>query len=129
MSSDDADGDGEFDKEILKYVGKKIGIKLTKAESVSTSLVLKKNDTELIQAAKIMTTLRRQTAIFNKSPTKEMNSPSKSKRSLLMNNSADKQVMQVLQNLTERNYSMQLQLIDCSLGPQETAHHATAIWN
>ena len=52
-SSEYEENDGEFDKEILKYVGKKIGMKLTKAETVSNSLVLKKNDTELIQAAKV----------------------------------------------------------------------------
>ena len=65
------DEDVGFNDDILKFVGAKIGLRLTKKDSISTSLVLKKNDHELLQAAKVVTKMRKQTAIFSRSPTKE----------------------------------------------------------
>ena len=45
----------DFNQDILKFVGAKVGLRLTKKDSMSTSLVLKKNDHELLQAAKVVT--------------------------------------------------------------------------
>ena len=64
--------DDDFNRDILKFVGHRIGLRLTKKESISTSLVLKKNDHELLKPAKVVAQMRKQTAIFNRSPTKEL---------------------------------------------------------
>ena len=55
-SSDESmEDEKDFNQDILKFVGAKVGLRLTKKDSISTSLVLKKNDHELLQAAKVVT--------------------------------------------------------------------------
>ena len=49
----------EFNEDILKFVGARVGLRLTKKDSISTSLVLKKNDHELLRAAKVVTVMRK----------------------------------------------------------------------
>ena len=131
---DSMEDDSDFSQEILKFVGQKVGLRLTKKDSISTSLVLKKSDQELLQAAKVVTQMRKQTAIFNRSPTKEFGLLSMNKtRGKMMTmhqmQENDEETMQTLKSLTERNFGMSLQLIDCSKGESITEKLRSTIWN
>ena len=46
-SGADSEGD-DVNEEVLKFVGSRVGLRLTKKDSISTQIVLKKNDHELL---------------------------------------------------------------------------------
>lgn len=51
--------DNDFNQNVLKFVGSRIGLRLTKNSSISTSLVLNKTDHELFKPAKVVTQMRK----------------------------------------------------------------------
>ena len=109
-------------------------MKLTKGDAVSASLILKKNDTELVQAPKVTALLRRQTATYNRSPTKEaLSNPNSPFNRLAKKNQggagSDRASLDILKSLTERNYSMQLRLIDTPQSQSFTNLFTGTIWN
>ena len=116
-SDESAEEENKLNDDILRFVGSKIGLRLTKKESISTSLVLKKNDDEFFKPAKVVMQMRKQTAIFNRSPNRDLGvSPltRAKKNGGLYDN--DQETMQTLKSLIERNFAASLQMIDCSKG-------------
>lgn len=76
--------------------------------------------------------MRKQQAIFNRSPTKEFGlSPLGLPKNRLKASSDadDEQALKTLQSISERNFAMSLQLIDCSKGQAETDKLKTSIWS
>ena len=129
-SGADSEGD-DVNEEVLKFVGSRVGLRLTKKDSISTQIVLKKNDHELLQAAKVVTQMRRQQAIFNRSPTKEfgLSTMGQAKNRKTLQSQDDNESMEALMSLTERNFAMSIQLLDCSMGQAETDKLKTSIWS
>ena len=117
-SSDESmEEDNDFNQNVLKFVGSRIGLRLTKNSSISTSLVLNKTDHELFKPAKVVTQMRKQTAIYNKSPTKDLSmSPFSRTKARMQLQENDLETMQSLKSLMEKNFATSLSLVDCSKG-------------
>lgn len=130
-SSDESmDDENDFNRDILRFVGNRIGLRLTKKESISTALVLQKTDHELLKPGKVVAQMRKQAAMFTRSPTKEFGlSPLSRTKGRLEPHDDDHETVQTLKSLTERNLASSLLLMDCSKGQAETDKHKTVIWN
>jgi len=74
--------------------------------------------------------MRRQQAIFNRSPTKDLSlAPLSKTKNRLQLEESDHETLETLSSLTERNFATSLNLVDSSKGEAETEKLKTSIWN
>ena len=90
FESNDSD-ETQYDRNVMDYVGNKLGLRLTKTVSERKSLIMKKRDTELLNAAKIKPVLRKSTAMVKTNSGWEAKSPNAKNKSYFDGPEADQE--------------------------------------